>query len=128
MPPSGEEAILEGPQIPAELPARNHGRLPEGAGLSQCPEANLNPSIDANNLITAPTLMEFLKCAIFTVPSTGQESVNLTSQQLYKVATITIIPLLHMRKTEAQTWFPTFQMLLLWLGRHGQSQSSEPGF
>lgn len=56
MPPPGEEAILEGPQALAELPDRNHGRLPEGRGLSQCPEANLNPSIDTNNMITAPNL------------------------------------------------------------------------
>lgn len=45
------------------------------------------------------------------------EIINLTSRQLYTLATVTINPLLQMRKTEAQTWFPTPQLLLLGLGQ-----------
>lgn len=87
----GKRLYWKDPRHWQRLPDRNHGRLPEG-GLSQCPEANLNPSIDTNNMITAPNLDGVLEMCKFTVPSTGQESVNLTSQLLYKIATVTIIP------------------------------------
>lgn len=33
--PTGEQAIVEGPQVPAESPARNYGRLPEGGGIGR---------------------------------------------------------------------------------------------